>query len=324
MAFYKDISLLEYLLLGSFVLLYLYYWMLQLRKARLLKTRLRYVLVKPMLRSIYFLLILVAALGPILGVEKQEVKIDGKDIFLLVDISQSMNATDIQPSRLEKAKFELKNFVDNIKSARIALVVFSSEAFLQCPLTHDHRILTDIFLKTLSTNVSYSGGTDFAPALKIVADKINKDERLGIEDNTGKIVILLSDGEDFGQETQEMVQKLEEKGTRIFTVGIGTAQGGKIPARSGFKKDSEGKEVITKLESNTLRQIARKANGRYFEINERINQMPQLIATVQEIKGELKESREIDLKANKYLYFLWSALFFVILDVLLTVRVMKL
>ncbi len=118
-----------------------------------------------------------ALLGPAFGEARREVQSVGKDIFLAIDLSQSMNANDVQPTRLEKMKFELKNIVGTFTSDRIGLIIFSSEAFMQCPLTYDQNAL-NIFIETLHSGLVPNTGTDFGPPLKMALEKLN-DENSG-------------------------------------------------------------------------------------------------------------------------------------------------
>jgi Ca-activated chloride channel family protein len=322
MTWYQSLSFTEYLFIGLFILLYLLYITRTVQLARRLHTTARSVTLKFLLRSLYFALIIMALLGPSFGASKKEIKAVGKDIYIAVDLSQSMDATDIQPSRLERVKFELQNLVNAFNSDRIGLIIFSSEAFMQCPLTYDQSALS-LFIQTLHTKLVPNAGTDFGPPLQMALDR-HLDEENTSSQNHAKIIILISDGEDFGEETGDVLGDIENNGIRLFTLGVGTSEGSRIPLTKGnFKKDREGMTVVTKLNSNDLQKLAKKADGEYFEINNRKNEVPRLISSIAGIEGQLRDKREIDVSANKYYYFLIVALALIVLDTLITVRTMQ-
>lgn len=277
---------------------------------------------KAVLRSAYFLLLLIALLGPSFGDTSREIKTVGKDIFVCIDLSQSMNAMDVQPTRLSKVKFELKNIVEAFNSDRIGLIMFSSEAYLQCPLTYDNNAL-NLFIQTLNTQMVPNYGTDFGPPLEMALEKLIDEDTI-VTRSKAKIVILISDGEDFGENTSHVAEDLQDENISLFTLGVGTKQGSKIPTRTGFKRDKEGNDVISKLNSKSLEQLAKDTRGEYFEINESRNDTERLISAINRVEGELREAKKVDSTQNRYFYFLGAALILMILDVLFSVRLIKL
>ncbi len=314
-------TLTESILSALFLLLYIFYLVRVISTARTLHVGYANVFIKLFIRSAIFALIILSILGPSFGESKREVKSVGKDIFMLVDLSQSMNANDIQPTRLEKIKFELKNVVKAFNSDRLGVIIFSSEAFMQSPLTYDQNAL-NLFIETLNTGLVPNAGTDFGPALQMALDKLN-DEKSPLTQQKSKVIILISDGEDFGENTEEIAKEVESSGIKLFTLGIGTERGSKIRVRGGFKKDREGNDVVTKLESKSLKQLASQTNGQYFEINETNNDVSRLISTINKIEGELRDSRQVDVSANRYYYFLLAALVLLLFDVLTSIKVIR-
>lgn len=303
--------------MGAFLLLYGFYLFRVIHVARILNTPFTRVFIKLFLRTAFFGLIIVAILGPSFGGSKKEVKSIGKDIMICVDLSKSMDAFDIQPTRLEKVKNEMKKLVSAFNSDRIGLIIFGSESFMQCPLTYDQNAL-NLFIETMNTGLVPVGGTDFAPALRMALDKLaNEDGQLNTK---SKVIILISDGEDFGQETDEVVSEIENREIKLFTLGVGTEKGGNIYAGNGVKKDREGNTVVTKLNSRSLRSIADKTGGQYFEINESKNDVSRLVNTIGRIEGELRDARLVDVTANKYFYFLAFATALLLLDIFVNVR----
>lgn len=304
--------------IGAFLLFYALYVFRIINVARVLKTPFTRVFLKLFVRTLFFALLIVAILGPSFGGSKKEVKSIGKDIMICVDLSKSMDAFDIQPTRLEKVKNELRKLVAAFSSDRIGLIIFGSEAFMQCPLTYDQNAL-NLFIETMNTSLVPVGGTDFGPPLEMALDKLT-DEDQQVSDTKSKVIILVSDGEDFGEETQEIVSEIENRDIRLFTLGVGTEKGGNIYAGNGVKKDREGNPVVTKLNSKSLRSIADKTGGQYFEINETRNDVSRLINTIESIEGELRDARLVDVTANKYYYFLAFALVLLLLDMMVHVK----
>lgn len=306
---------------GLFVLFYALYIIRIVRVGVSLNMPYQTVFIKLFLRSAMFALLVIALLGPSFGGDKKEVKSVGKDIMFCVDLSKSMDAFDVQPTRLEKIKFEMKKIVTAFNSDRLGVVIFSSEAFMQCPLTYDQNAL-NLFIESMNTSLVPSFGTDFGPALRMALQKLEEDEERKTQ-STSKIIILISDGEDFGDDTKSVARDIEDKDIKLFALGIGTEEGGKIYANNGFKRDREGQIVITKLEPASLRSIADETGGQYFEINDSRNDVSRLINTIGGIEGEMREARLVDVTANKYFYFLAAALVLLLIDVLTNVKTIR-
>ncbi|MFN8805094.1 MAG: vWA domain-containing protein, partial [Bacteroidota bacterium] len=301
-----------------FVVLYGAYIVRLWRISRVLKTPFYTVLVKIALRSALFALLIIAYLGPSFGSSKREIKSIGKDIMICVDLSKSMDAFDIQPTRLEKIKYEMKKIVAAFSSDRVGVIIFSSEAFMQCPLTYDQNAL-NLFIETMNTSLVPSSGTDFGPPLKMALKKIN-DENGASGQQKSKVIILISDGEDFGEETDDVAREVEDNDFKLFTLGVGTEKGGQIQTGRGYKTDNSGNVVISKLNPVSLKALASKTNGQYFEINDSRNDVNRLISTIGKIEGELRDARTVDVSANRYFYFLLAAVLLLVLDLLVSLK----
>ena len=322
MDFIKPIGMTEIIIISAFSIFYVLY-LLRLnsinKKIRVYKSK---VFFKLILRSTYFVLLIISLLGPSFGENKQEVNVVGKDIMILVDLSESMNADDIKPTRLEKVKFEMKKIVDEFSSDRIGIIMFSSEAFVQCPMTYDKNAL-NLFIETLNTDLVPNSGTDFSPPLKLSLSKLN-DENSQTNDVNSKIILLISDGEDFGEDTGNALDKINESNIKLFTIGVGSEKGSKLLLNNGnFKKDNEGKEVITKLNPTSLKKAASDTGGKYFEISDKINETDILITQISSIEGDIIESKVIDVSGNKYFYFLLCALFLMLIDFTFNLKIIR-
>jgi len=321
MTWYRSFSVTELIFVSIFLLFYSIYIWRVIRIATSLNTGFNGIFFKVVIRTIYFALLIIALLGPAFGEARREVQSVGKDIFLAIDLSQSMNANDVQPTRLEKMKFELKNIVGTFTSDRIGLIIFSSEAFMQCPLTYDQNAL-NLFIETLHSGLVPNTGTDFGPPLKMALEKLN-DENSKLSNLKSKIIVLISDGEDFGDETDQIIDKIENQGIKLFTLGIGTEKGSKIRTGSGFKRDKDGNEVVSRLKARSLKAIAAKTDGKYFEINESNNDVQRLKNTINSIEGEVRDSRQVDISANKYFYFLVVALLLMLVDIFTSFKTIR-
>jgi Ca-activated chloride channel homolog len=320
MLWYRTFGITEIVFIAVFAAFYVFYMIRVIRIAKRLKTSYGNIFIKFLFRTLYFALFIIALLGPSFGGSKKEVKSVGKDIMLCVDLSKSMDAFDIQPTRLQKIKFELKKIVAAFNSDRIGIIIFSSEAFMQCPLTYDQNAL-NLFIETMNSGLVPSSGTDFGPPLRMALNKMEEDKEGG--ESKSKIIILISDGEDFGEDTDDVANKIEDNDIKLFTLGVGTEKGGNIYNGNALKTNQQGLIVNTKLNPTALKSLASKTGGQYFEINETKNDVSRLINTISKIEGELRDARFIDVTANKYYYFLAVAAALLLLDVLINVPTVK-
>ena len=302
---YPDFQLLIWLaiIFGLLYSIYLFRFYKINQKLQVYKHR---ILIKLILRSAYFIMFLTALAGPSIGTSQKEIKEEGKDIFVAIDLSQSMNAVDIGPSRLQRIKFEMKNFVRNFAGDRIGLVIFSSEAFIQCPLTYDQNVL-QLHLDGLNSGLVPNTGTDISAPLNLI---LNKFEIVESQEAKSKSIILISDGEDFGDNFQNITNKMAEIGIKVFTLGIGTTQGSTIPKGNTVIIDPKTSQpVLTRLESENLKLIAAQTDGQYFEISDELQEITELTAALERMEGTVTGSRMVEASANKYFYFLLIALY---------------
>lgn len=317
---YPDIHLYTWLAVIFFFLygVYLFRFYRINKKLSVSKHRL---FIKLFLRAIYFTLFLVALAGPSIGTSMKEIKEEGKDIFIAIDLSQSMNATDIGPSRLQRIKFELKNLVKNFAGDRIGLIIFSSEAFIQCPLTFDQNVI-QLHLDGLNTGLVPNQGTDISAPLQIALNKFDFEEEKEVK---SKSIILISDGEDFADNFQDITSKLRDQGIKVFALGVGTSEGSTIPRGTGVLTDSKtNRPAITRLEPANMKLIAAQTDGQYFELSDEIQEIPDLITAVERQEGTVTGSRMVEASANKFFYFLLIGLALAVIDMVLPLKTIKL
>jgi Ca-activated chloride channel homolog len=204
------------------------------------------------------ILLVFAVCRPQWGTKLQEIKRKGLDIMFILDLSKSMLAQDIPPSRLEYAKLEISNFIDKLKGDRVGICGFAGQAFVYCPLTLDYSVVK-LFLDMLNPDAIPTPGTKIGDAVIKVKESFTNDNT---SNSKYKIAILITDGEDIDSDWHFAVQEAVKSGFRIYTVGIGTPEGEPIPIKdengdiSGYKKDPEGKVVMSKLNEPILENIA--------------------------------------------------------------------
>lgn len=229
----------------------------------------------------------------------------GIDMVIALDVSKSMLATDLQPSRLERAKQLVNKLMDAMPDDRIGLVLFAGKAYLQMPLTNDHGA-AKMFVTSASPDAVPQQGTVIKDALQMSANAFNPAER------RFKAVVLISDGEDHDEEAISTAKELSEHGMMINTVGVGSPDGSYIvdPATGENKKDEMGNIVISKLNEDELKQLAQNTNGVYVRLND-------TDAAVSELKQQLSQ---IERKAfadvsllNFKAYYWWFAIAMLVL-----------
>lgn len=206
-----------------------------------------------------FGLMVFALAGPRWGSHFQKVSQKGVDIMIAVDISPSMLVEDIKPNRLERARREVLDFLKVVQGDRVGLVAFSGAAFIQCPLTLDYAALK-MFLNALQPDMIPVPGTDLGVAIQIALSSFD------FKTETDKVILLITDGEDNEDRGLEAAREAKEKGVKIFVFGMGETSGGPIPAsagKGGFKKDKEGKLILSRLNEDNLRKMASMAGGTY-------------------------------------------------------------
>ena len=315
------------MLLALTLLLLGWYWRRSGRLARLLGTRARHRGWKMVLRVLAGGLLLAAALGPSLGVSQSTVRTAGKDVWLLVDVSRSMDAPDVAPSRLLRTQAELRELVAQFPADRLGVVAFGAEAVVQCPLTYDQEaVLT--FLGTLRTGLLPPGPTTLRAPLELVLARLSAAPALArpaaATPPRATALVIVSDGEDFGENLEPTLRALARTGARVYPVGVGTAVGSKIPKVSGgFIVDGRGQAVQTRLREAPLLQLAAQTGGQYFALNNQANGFEPLLRALQAMQGPAEQVRTVAVADNRYRYPLAAALLLLALDVALTVTVIR-
>ncbi|MFN3488593.1 MAG: VWA domain-containing protein [Emticicia sp.] len=316
----KPLTIVEFVFIGIFLLVYASYFVRLYLVARRLGTTARSVIIKFIIRGLYLSLCILGLLGPSFGINEIEAQATGKDIFLVFDLSHSMDAIDIEPSRLEKTKFELTKNIDLLKSDRVGLIVFSSDAYTHTPLTFD-RDAIKLFIQKLNTNFFLQNGTDLNAAFSLILKKFQSNSTLN--SRKAKVIILISDGEDFGKIDPNVIFQLNKNKINLLTLGVGTTQGGQIREGLEFKKDRDGKEVVSKLNPSYLINLTKSMNGKYFQLTNQVNNISDLLKEAAKVESNWIDTRKMTVANNKYYYFVILALILMVIDILFTVRTIK-
>ena len=312
------------LILPVLVLLFLFlvYWKKQKQKEfgdlelikRLSPTQSTF---KPALKFVTVLLaisgLILALVNPKIGTKIETVKRQGIDIVFALDISKSMLAEDIAPSRLEKSKQLISQIINSLGNDRIGIVGYAGSAYPVLPMTTDYSI-AKMYLQNMNTNMVSSQGTALNDAINLATTFFDAQD-------TSKLIILVSDGEDHGDGAQEASEIAKEKGIKITTIGVGTVNGGPIPIKGDngviaeYKKDNEGEVVITKLNPDILQNIAQNTKGTYMEGNNTKQVLEQIKNVLDTIEKTEFESQEIAEYQTQYQWFIGVAFFLLFLDI---------
>ncbi len=310
----------EWLFVGLFVGLYGLYFFRAFRLAAQLNSSALSVVPKFFLRAICLALLLVAALGPSFGEADRDVQTEGRDVYVLLDVSRSMDATDVAPSRLEQAKFTIRQLADTLVSDRFGLILFTNQPFVLTPLTNDHQAFNQL-LAEVQTNLTPATGTDLCAAINLANRKFTADPST---EQNAKVIILLSDGEDFGICNSLLLKELRALGVTLMTVGVGTELGSPIRQGRDFVRDEQGLIVRSRLNRTFLRQLARDGQGSYHDVETDSRHMDGLLAALRQLQGRTINQRQVAVSTNKFYYFLLAALLLLAVDLVAVVRTFQL
>ena len=260
----------------------------------------------------------IALVNPKVGTKLETVKREGVDIVFAIDVSKSMLAEDVAPSRLEKAQQLTAQIINNLVSDRVGIIAYAGKAVPQLPITTDYAA-AKMFLQNMNTDMLSSQGTAIDEAIQLSRTYFNDAEQ------TNRVLVIISDGEDHKDLNLDVAKAAAKEGIKIFTIGVGSEKGGPIPLkRNGvvmrYKKNQKGETVITKLNPNTLTAIAEEANGLFIQ-GQNTKQVTEKIAEIlNKLEKKEFEAKEFSEFKDQFQWFLGLGLFFLILDVLFLER----
>ncbi len=242
----------------------------------------------------------IAFLQPQWGLVEETVEQEGRDLFIALDVSRSMLAQDKQPNRLAFAKQKIKQLVTLLKSERIGLVLFSGSAVVQCPLTVDYGAFF-LFLDQIDAETISSGTTALDQAIKRVIDMFASDMK-----RKNKLLVLLTDGEDFSSNLSSVREQARSLGVHIFTLGIGTPQGAPVPIideegrQRGHEKNEKGEIVISRLNEGILQALSAESGGIYVKATDDETDVKKLVQLVENYEKEKFEDKKIGTLQERY------------------------
>ncbi len=265
--------------------------------------------------------IIITLASPQFGTKLETVKRQGIELIIALDVSNSMNATDVEPSRLSRAKMAIERLTGRLMNDRIGLIVFAGEAYVQLPITTDYASAR-LFLSSINTNMVPTQGTAIGSAIRLATNSFSQQEDIN------RAIIVITDGENHETNAIDGAKEAAEKGINVYTVGMGSPDGAPIPVsadnRSNFMKDREGNVIITKMNVNLLQQIAGSGNGEYIAANNIRRGMNKLIDELGELeKGEI-ESKVYSDYDDQFQYLAALALLILLIEFMILDRKNKL
>ena len=262
-------------------------------------------------------LLIVGAANLQSGSKMEKVKREGIDLFLCVDISNSMHAEDIAPNRLERSKQAISKLISKLGGDRIGIIVFAGNAYVQLPITTDYSA-AKMFLSTVDTDLIPTQGTEIGRAIELAIKSFGENEH-------NKAIVIISDGEDHENgDAVKAAQEAAKNGIKIYTIGMGLDEGAPIPLynkygkRTGYKKDKDDNIIITKLDDNILRQIAEIGDGLYVRASNSNVGLDKIYEDINKTeKSEIESSVFTDYE-DQFQWFVGAAILLLILEIMLS------
>ena len=280
---------------------------------------------KPVLKLVVMLLALVGIIlglvNPKIGTKMETVKREGIDIVFAMDVSKSMLAEDVAPSRLEKSKQIVSQIINQLGSDRIGIVAYAGSAFPVLPITTDYSV-AKMFLQSTNTDIVSSQGTSLEDAIRLSGTYFDEKSK------TSKLLIMISDGEDHSEGAEAAAEEANKLGMKIMTIGVGTEKGSTIPLRrngvvESFKRDANNEVVITKLNKEGLTTIAKATKGGYVDGNNTKAMLDYVKNALDNIQKTEFESTQMADFQSQFQWFLGFAFVLLFLDVFLLERKTK-
>ena len=262
--------------------------------------------------------ITLACANPQIGTRLEEIKREGVDIIIALDVSNSMKAEDIRPNRLERSKQAISRLIDKLENDRIGMIVFAGQAYIQLPITSDYAA-AKLFLSSIDTDIIPTQGTCIGCAIDLAGQSF-----VGT-DNKHKSLVIITDGENHEEDAIEAAKKANDEGIIIHTIGMGTLNGAPIPVyRNGtqvdFQKDNEGKTILTKLETLTLERIAVEGKGVFVQASNNDDGLNTILSQINKMQKKSFGSKQFTDYEDRFQYFLAAGLLLLLIEFSITTR----
>jgi len=278
----------------------------------------------PLLRNLRWMLLLVAVallvvalMGPRYGIVPREVKREGVDLIVALDVSNSMLAEDVPPNRLQRARHEIEQLLDKLESDRVGLVLFAGDAFIQCPLTTDHEAVR-MFLEVADPSLMPAQGTNFGAALRVAMQAFEGADEEKEGERPTRVLLIVSDGENHEGAVEKLVEEARKSGIVMLTAGVGEPSGAPVPVyregrRTGYKRDERGNVVRTRLVEQDLRALA--IPGGYVHIGRNSGTLTDLLEPLQALDKHTYETLVYEDYKEQYQWPLAAGVLLLLLDV---------
>jgi Ca-activated chloride channel family protein len=273
-------------------------------------------LLKFVLVLVALALVIVGVAGPRFGSKLQQVKQEGVELIIALDVSNSMLAQDIKPSRLQAAKQAIARMVEKLRNDKIGLIVFAGDAYVQLPITTDYSS-AKFFLQSIDTEIVPVQGTAIGAAVALALKSFTP------ESKASKAIIVITDGENHQDDAVLAAKQAREQGIYVHAVGMGLAQGAPIPesrAPGEYMKDGAGNVIISKLDAETLKAVAKAGEGLFVRASESSLGLNTLLDEVNRMDKALIEERVFSDYDEKYQYFLLAGLVLLLLEFVVLAR----
>ena len=265
-----------------------------------------------------FGLMVIGIANPQIGTKIEEVKREGIDLIVAVDVSNSMKAEDLSPNRLERAKRAMLQMVEDLKSDRLGIIVFAGQAYTQLPITTDYSA-AKLFLNTIDTDIVPTQGTAIGAAIDLAIESFD------YESGGSKALIIVTDGENHEDDAIKSAENAREKGIQVYTVGMGSPNGAPIPLfrrgkRMGFRQDSEGNTIVSSLNENMLRDISSSGGGIYIRATNANAGFGTILDDLSGLEKSEFESQVYTDYEDRFQFFIGAALLLILISMLITER----
>lgn len=265
--------------------------------------------VRTVLLSLAFFFFVIGLSRPQIGAKLKDHKIKGAEIMIVLDVSNSMLAQDYSPDRLERAKLAISRITDKLKDDRIGLIVFAGTSFVQLPITSDY-VSAKMFLNSISTESIPIQGTAIGDAISTAVWGFSA------QSEHSRAIIVITDGENHEDDAVAAAKQAAEAGIKVYTIGVGSADGQPIPMNGELLKDKDGNIVVTRLDEETLRKVASAGGGAYVHAGNDEFGLTPIISDIRKMEDEEYNSVVFEEYNEQFMYFLGIALVFFVLEML--------
>lgn len=272
--------------------------------------------VRIVLFSLAFAFFVLGLSRPQIGAKLSQRQTKGSEIMICLDVSNSMLAQDYSPDRLSRAKLAISRLVDKLEGDRIGLIIFAGSSFVQLPVTTDY-ISAKMFLSSVNTESIPIQGTAIGDAISTAV------RGFSVQSEKSRAIIVITDGENHEDDAVEAAKQAAEMGIKVYTIGVGSVRGEPIPKDGDLMKDSNGNIVVTRLDENTLEQIAEAGGGAYIHAGNEEFGLTPIINDLKKMEDEMFNSVVFEEYDEQFMYFLGIALVLFVIEMLIGDRKLK-